>query len=522
MSVKRPSHLLNIGCLNPIHIGNSYYSCGRCNACLLFKSNKNRYHLTLELSNSNSKCCFILLTYNKESLPLVRISKRDFDSMFYKNPINNPIYEKRNFFAKLSYEKELCKITNLSARKEFVSAYTVQSGTSLSTLQQFGYNNQTHSDCYYMLPTLAYTHVSSFLKRLRIKVFREVGQTNIRFASCGEYGPTGNRPHYHIVVICQSEAARQSVMRNYRSCWLYGLSNSKLYTKCKNSADYVSNYVTCSPLLPKLYTYKPFKPFFRASNYLGCSEYATHTNFIQICETKEFSHVLPFRATDNTEFTAVPSSLQHALFPKCRGYGELCSSRRFQRYTFFLRSDIQDIRKFKKELINEYISYISRFGVNFTLTLTDGTYPILASYVSVFGLMFDQHTDRNTIIRRVSFDCRICSLFARASHQIFGSYSPRKMLDLIESYYSHKDYFNLSRSLDTLEKYEIFPQDFVRTYFNLDTSTDAYKRLADVSPIQYDLLREYSNYCSADMKDRIKTKKINDYGKRTYPSRTTR
>lgn len=522
MSVKLPNYLLNIGCLNPIHIGNRYFPCGRCNACLLAKSNKNRYNLTLELSNPSTKCCFILLTYNKESLPLVRISKRDFDSMFLKNPINKPHYEKRNFFARLSYDKQLSKITNLSARKEFISAYTVQSGNSLPTLQQSGYNNPADPACYFMLPRLVYAHVSSFIKRLRIKVFREVGETDIRFAACGEYGPTGFRPHYHVIVICQSETARQSVMRNYRSCWFYGFSNAKLYTKCKNSADYVANYVTCSPLLPKLYSYKPFKPFFRASNYLGCHEYAARTDFIKICENKEFSHILPFRTKDNTEYTPVPFSLQNALFPKCRGYGELCSSRRLERYTFFLRSDIQNLRKFKEQLINEYISYINCFGGNFNLTLTDGSYPILASYVSVFGLLFDQHTDRNTIIRRVNSDCRICSLFAHSSHQIFGAFCPRQMLDLIESYYIHKDYYNLSRSLERIEYYEIFPQDYVRTYFNRDTSTDAYRRLEDVSPLQDSLLREYSQYCAELMHDRIKTKKINDYGKRFNPSRTAR
>lgn len=522
MSVKRPTHLLNIGCLNPIHIGNSYFACGHCNACLLAKSNKNRYNLTLELSNPNTKCCFILLTYNKESLPLVRISQRDFDSMFHKNPINKPQYEKRNFFVQLSYDKQLSKITNLSARKEFVNAYTVQSRTPLSTLQQCGYNNQTHPDCFYMLPSFKYAHVSSFLKRLRTKVLREVGEQNIRFAVCGEYGPTGNRPHYHVIIICKSEAARQSVMRNYRSCWLYGISNAKLYTKSKNSADYVANYVTCSPLLPKLYTYKPFRPFFRASNYLGCKEYASRTDFIKVCETKDFSEILPFRTKENTEYTPVPYSLQNAIFPKCRDYGELCTSRRLERYTFFLRSDIQNLRKFKKELINEYISYIGRFGGNITFNLTSGSYPLLARYVSVFGLLFDKSTDYDTIVSRINYDCRVCTLFARASHQIFGYYSPRLMLDIIESYYCHKDYFNLSRSLEQLEKYEIFPQDFVRTYFNLDTSTDAYRRLEDVSPVQDDYLCEYANYCASDMKDRIKTKKINDYGKCTYPSRVAR
>lgn len=518
MSVKKPTHLLNIGCINPIHIGNRYFACGRCSACLLAKSNKNRYNLTLELSNPSTRCCFILLTYDKEHLPLVKISKTDFDSMYKKYPINNPAYEKRNFFAKLSYDKQLSKITTLSNRKEFISAYTSQSGNSFPALFEQGYNSPTHSDCYYMLPSLRYADVSSFLKRLRVKVYRETGESDIRFAACGEYGPTGNRPHYHVIIICQSEAARQSVLRNYRACWLFGLSNAKLYTKSKNSADYVSNYVTCSPLLPKLYTYKPFRPSFRASNYLGAREYASHTSLIQICQTEDFSEILPPRSSDNTEYTALPNSLQNALFPKCRGYGELCSSSRLRRYTFFLQQDFENLRETKKQLIYEYTSYVSRFGGHITANLTSRTYPLLARYVCVFGLLFDQHTDYDTIVSRVNYDCRICTIFARASHQIFGYYAPLKMLDLIEAFYSHKDYYNLSRSLEWMEKYEIFPQDFVRTYFNQDTSTEAYRRLEDVSPIQDDLMRDYINYCNADMHDRIKTKKINDYGKRFNPS----
>nr|CDL66433.1 unnamed protein product [uncultured bacterium] len=496
MSVKKPTHLLNIGCINPIHIGNRYFACGRCSACLLAKSNKNRYNLTLELSNATTKCCFIMLTYDKEHLPLVRISKHDFDAMYYKKPINKPEYEKRNFFCQLSYEKQLSKITSLSNRKVFKSAYSSQSGYSMSTLFESGYNNSVHTDCYYMLPTLRYVDVSGFLKRLRTRVQREIGESNIRFAACGEYGPRGFRPHYHIIVICQSEAARQSVMRNYRTCWLYGLSSAKLYIKSKNSADYVSNYVTCSPLLPKLYTYKPFRPFFRSSNFLGAREYAYHTSFISICESKEFSYILPPRSNENTEYTALPLSLQNAFFPKCRGYGELCSAARLKRYTFFLQPDIQDIRATKKQIIYEFYSYVNRFGGHFTSHLTSGSYPLLARYVRVFGLLFDKSTDYDTIIRRVNYDCRICSLFARACHQIFGCYAPWKMLDLIESYYSHKDYYNLSRCLEQMEQNEIFPQDFVRYYFNQNTSSDAYHRLEDVSPLQDDMFLHYIHYCN--------------------------
>ena len=349
MSVKRPKHLLNIGCTNPYLVNGTYFPCGHCQACLISAMNKHKYALQWELSDNNTYKAFILLTYRKEDIPLRRLTQHDFDARF-KLPIYNNsklTFQQnadKNNQRQQHYTKELESVIRLSNKPSYVKAYCCQSDRSLSELRQEGYNCATHPNGYYMLPTLQYSDVSSFLKRLRIKVQRDTGQ-NIRFAACGEYGPKGFRPHYHIIVICPSHESRQSVFKHYRSCWIYGFSNAKYYVPNKNSADYVSGYVTCSNLLPKLYKYRAYKPFFRSSNRLGQAKYASYTQIISKSEIREFDFFLPKKASATNEYTAVLPSLEHSLFPKCRGFSFLSSYQREQRYTFFLRKNFDENKK---------------------------------------------------------------------------------------------------------------------------------------------------------------------------------
>lgn len=516
MSVKRPKHLLNIGCTNPYFVNGTFYPCGHCQACLIASMNKHKYALQWELSDNNTYKAFILLTYRKEDIPLRRLTQQEFDAR-YKLPIyhNSKLTpqqnEDKNNQRQQYYSRELESVVRLSNQCNYVKAYCCQSQKSLSELQQKGYNCPTHSNGYYMLPTLQYSDVSSFIKRLRTKVHRDTGQ-NIRFAACGEYGPKGFRPHYHVIVICPSHQSRQSVFKHYRSCWLYGISNAKYYVPNKNSADYVSGYVTCSNLLPKLYRYRAYKPFFRSSNHLGQKKYASFTQIVSKCETREFAYFLPKKTTPTTEFTAVLPSLEHSLFPKCRGFRLISSYQRQQRYTFFLQQNID-----WKTIANELCHYIYHYGPHFRSDVLNCKYSHLASYLSCFGFKFTKSTTFDTIKRTVYYDYRVSQLFAISCHQIFGHYSPRQMVLLIQDYYSHKDSVNLYHQLQTLEDNEIFPQDFVKYYYNQDITTNEYKRYLDVSPIQEDLYDDYIKYCELVIQDRIKTKKINDKKQRLCP-----
>lgn len=49
--------------------------------------------------------------------------------------------------------------------------------------------------------TLVLRDLQLFMKRLRIRRFREYGLKGLRFFACGEYGERTRRPHYHILLL---------------------------------------------------------------------------------------------------------------------------------------------------------------------------------------------------------------------------------------------------------------------------------------------------------------------------------
>lgn len=51
------------------------------------------------------------------------------------------------------------------------------------------------------VPSLRPSDVSSFMKRLRTRLQREIGHVGVRFFACGEYGDASLRPHLHIILI---------------------------------------------------------------------------------------------------------------------------------------------------------------------------------------------------------------------------------------------------------------------------------------------------------------------------------
>lgn len=91
------------------------------------------------------------------------------------------------------------------------------------------------------VPTLDYTDVQLFLKRLREHYSRtcpKSEQNPITFWCCGEYGKKTGRPHYHLLFFGFQPEYNYLIDK----CWLYGFTYKgyKMSGKCIN---YVSKYV---------------------------------------------------------------------------------------------------------------------------------------------------------------------------------------------------------------------------------------------------------------------------------------
>lgn len=133
--------------------------CGHCLGCRLDHASMWATRITLEAKNWK-KCCFVTLSYNTKNLPLKEIHK-DYQG--------------------------------------FETHKIVKCGKETKEITPEEYERRT----------LNKKDLADFMKRLR---FHEKGieewenprtgkiEKPIRFFACGEYGPNGGRPHYHMAI----------------------------------------------------------------------------------------------------------------------------------------------------------------------------------------------------------------------------------------------------------------------------------------------------------------------------------
>lgn len=257
-NIDRPDYLVDIGCLNPIkakHGKMAYYPCGKCIACQLKKANNNSQQTWFEFHGEKTYPLFVLLTYNNTNIPLCQCSykrnphKRN-DKYYYSVRITDTLDGEILFDSELS-EFNLKTIYRHAKREninQVLKRFNAKSGTFLfSRVRQYD--------------------LQLFHKRLRRNLDKE-GLQSYRFGACSEYGPTTNRPHYHIILFCKDEVHRLKVSRLINQSWKLGYANSKLYSG--TGCNYISSYITSSTAISYLHRkVSQLRPKFTHSVHFG-------------------------------------------------------------------------------------------------------------------------------------------------------------------------------------------------------------------------------------------------------------
>lgn len=163
--------------------------CGRCLGCRLDQANAWATRMTME-AKTWKKCCFITLTYNNENLPVKKI------------PFENKA-----------------------------------------------------------IPTLVKKDIQDFMKRLRwhekgketwINPINEKEENPIRYFCCGEYGPKGGRPHYHMaifnwepddLVLYKQNKHGDAIFKSKKLQKIWGKGFVTVEELNFNTAAYISRYV---------------------------------------------------------------------------------------------------------------------------------------------------------------------------------------------------------------------------------------------------------------------------------------
>lgn len=332
-----------ISCYRPLKLSDGrLVNCGMCKACLTNKSKAINSKGNVELARQNKYALFVLLTYNDANLPYGYIS---VDSTLDGKYFGISIFDSDSVYIKSS-------VINLP---------------SFNTLQRINtiYNGK--------FPILSKSHLQKFLKNVRTNLCRSFKrQCSVRYFACGEYGPTNFRPHYHVILIFDSQEERAFV-RSYilkgltdRRCksdsrprkpWRYGYSNAKYFER--GGSGYVTSYLVSS--LSSFQLHKVIaSPFFLHSNYFGQVSFKKGSDFSSFCKSAflygEFDFDHTSRLLPYTEEYQVNSAslLLYTLFPRCRQFGTIDYKLFSSRYEFTTRYNIKECAKAARSIINSY------------------------------------------------------------------------------------------------------------------------------------------------------------------------
>lgn len=228
-------------------------SCGQCEACLNAKSSMYVTRICRECKQ-NKYNIFFTLTYDNENIPYIKTGSSEYvtpdgeviPSVYYSS-------------------KDDSKHTRIGFAKSF--DFTRDIYFPKITPSKFGVNNDV---CEYTA-CVSRSDIQKFLKRLRIKLTREVKKINLfadekeyslRYFIVSEYGPNTFRPHYHGTLHTDSEYLASNIERLLSESWPFDSPDRHKVSFIDGGAPhYVASYCNSFADLPQILLLPAFRPF---------------------------------------------------------------------------------------------------------------------------------------------------------------------------------------------------------------------------------------------------------------------
>lgn len=318
-------------CFHPIHVLDAdkdiVVPCGKCNGCLLHKANEWSMRLVDEIDVSPYSY-FFTLTYDNNYIPtLVRDSlgiwssnhegniRHTLDAKFR----SKDVLRKDNIFVSDGYPLESVKnINDSSLMNGFVSYEPVP------------ISNYHRDD---VIPYASKRDLQLFLKLVRVCIDRDFKHLDyeskrFRYYIISEFGETKFRPHFHGIIFFNSREVSETFKECYiHTCWSMCSPLRHQYDHYCDSgaAGYITNYLTCNSLLPKVYQeVKELRPFRLASK-------SPAIGYSRFCKEEISEEV----SRGNLEFTKdirrlgakyvfrFPTAFVSSFFPKCYRFNHM-------------------------------------------------------------------------------------------------------------------------------------------------------------------------------------------------------
>lgn len=311
-------------CEHPQIIRNKYtgeyvkVGCGKCNACIIKKADKNSTRINFEASKRKFGL-FVTLTYRNALLPkfylrpLCDVIKKEnlspslshLKMKIFQHPDfvirnNDPLrdeinYELINHLAKSEIKSEYKKkrVENLQKdfkpyvispfiRKSKIYNFDDEIEEEIIYLKESYYEKFIHqgNKIYRQFPQykglchyVNYKDYQAFSKRLNRRIMYFFKEKNnyekVDYSSfvCSEYGPKTFLPHFHILYFSDSREIIEKIRELLFEAWKYGRITAESITG--SAGNYCADYLNSVVSLPYVYKKKEFRPRCRFSVHFG-------------------------------------------------------------------------------------------------------------------------------------------------------------------------------------------------------------------------------------------------------------
>lgn len=263
MITKELQNKLLTRCQHPRTVVNKYthesvvVPCGSCPSCLLRRS-AIQTNLLTTYSAQFRYAYFVTLTYAPCFLPTLEVSVvevcsddiadvpcvPDINDLDAGDP-NTYLFGFRSVPRTASIKLKTSTVERTFKDSEVKFTYPMRSKDILSILEKVNHNVPNR------IPYICNRDLDLFLKRLRSYYPDE----KLRYYAVSEYGPTSFRPHWHLLLLSNSERFSETICENVSKAWSYGRCDTSLSRGY--AALYVASYLNSFVALPDFYTQMP-------------------------------------------------------------------------------------------------------------------------------------------------------------------------------------------------------------------------------------------------------------------------
>lgn len=263
MITKELQNKLVTRCQHPRTVVNKYthesvvVPCGTCPSCLLRRS-AIQTNLLTTYSAQFRYAYFVTLTYAPCFLPTLEVSVieactddvadvscvPDINDLDAGDP-NTYLFGFRSVPRTASVKLKTSTVERTFKDPEIKFSYPMKSEYILSILEKVRHNVPNR------IPYICNRDLDLFLKRLRSYYPDE----KLRYYAVSEYGPTSFRPHWHLLLLSNSERFSETICENVSKAWSYGRCDTSLSRGY--AALYVASYLNSFVALPDFYTQMP-------------------------------------------------------------------------------------------------------------------------------------------------------------------------------------------------------------------------------------------------------------------------